>query len=101
MIEKKKKSRRRKNRTGSYSIVIIVLLLLGVISVKCVELKNKNDSLKKQEAALEEKIQKETDRAEEIEELSKRVQTKQYAAEVARDQLGMVYPGELMYRAKE
>ena len=101
MEERKKKNRRRKNRTGSYSIVIIVLLLLGVISVKCFELKNKNESLKKQEVTLEEKIQKETVRAKEIEELSKRVQTKQYAAEVAREQLGMVYPGELMYRAKD
>lgn len=101
MIGKKRKSRKHKNRTGSYSIVIIVLLLLGVISVKCVELRNKNESLKKQEAALEEKIEKETVREKEIEELSKRVQTKQYAAEVARDQLGMVYPGELMYRAKD
>lgn len=101
MAGKKKKSRRRRNRAGSLSIVVIVLLLLGAISVKCIELKNKNESLKKQEAVLEEKIEKETVRAKEIEELSKRVQTKQYAAEVAREQLGMVYPGEIMYRAKD
>ena len=100
MIEKKRKSRKHKNRTGSYSVVIIVLLLLSVISVKCVELKNKNDSLKKQEAALEEKLQKETVRAKEIEELAKRVQTKQYAGEVARE-LGLVYPDEIIFKKND
>ena len=100
MAEKKRKNRRRKNRTGSLSIIMIVLFLLGAISIKCIELKNKNESLKKQETALEEKIEKETVRAKEIEELSKRVQTKQFAEEVAREQ-GFVYPNEIIYKKNE
>lgn len=101
MAEKKRKNRRRKNRTGSYSIIMIVLFLLGAISIKCVELKNKNESLKKQETALEEKIEKETVREKEIEELSKYVQTKQYAEEVAKEQLGMVYPDEIIFKKND
>ena len=101
MVEKRKKSRRHKNHAGSISIVLIVLLLLGAIGIKCFELNNKNESLKKQEASLEEKIRKEAVRAEEIEELSKYVQTKQYAEEVAKEQLGMVYPDEIIFKEKE
>ena len=101
MVEKRRKSRRHKNRTGSISIVLIVLILLGAIGIKCIELNNKNESLKKQEASLEEKIRKETVRAEEIEEMSKYVQTKQYAEEVAKEQLGMVYPDEIIFKEKE
>lgn len=100
MAGRKRRNRNRKNRAGSVSIVVIILLLLGTISIKCVELKNKNESLKKQEAVLAGKIQKETLRKKEIEELSKFVQTKQYAEQVAREQLGMVYPGEITYKKK-
>lgn len=101
MAGRKRKRGRHKNRAGSVSIVVIILLLLGTISIKCIELKSKNESLKKQEAALEEKIQKETVREKEIEELSKYVQTKQYAEEVAKEQLGMVYPDEIIFKEKE
>lgn len=95
-----RKRRRRKNHAGNISIVVIVLLLLGTISLKCVELRNKNENLKKQEAVLSGKIQKETMREKEIEELSKYVQTKQYAEKVAKEQLGMVYPDEIIFKEK-
>lgn len=98
MAGRKRRNKRYKNHAGSFSIVLIVLFLLGAISIKCMELKNKNESLKKQEIALEEKIEKETDREKEIEELSKYVQTKQYAEEVAKEQLGMVYPDEIIFK---
>lgn len=101
MAGRKRKSARHKSYAGSVSIVVIILLLLGTISIKCIELKSKNESLKKQEAALEEKIQQETVREKEIEELSKYVQTKQYAEEVAKEQLGMVYPDEIIFKEKE
>ncbi len=100
MAEKKRRNRNHRNHAGSISIFIIVLLLLGTISLKCVELRNKNENLKKQEAVLKGKIEKETLRTKEIEELSKFVQTKQYAEQVAREQLGMVYPGEITYKKK-
>lgn len=100
MVGRKRKSRNRKNHAGSISIVVIVLLLLGTISIKCIELKNKNESLKKQEAVLAGKIEKETVREKEIEELSKYIQTKQYAEQVAKEQLGMVYPDEIIFKEK-
>ncbi len=101
MAERKRRSRRYKKHAGSVSIVIIVLLLLGTIGIKCIELKSKNESLKKRESALEEKLEKETVRKKEIEELSKYVQTKQYAEEVAKEQLGMVHPDEIIFKEKE
>lgn len=101
MAIRKKKNRRHKNHAGSISIIVIVLLLLGTISIKCIELNSKNESLKKQEAALDEKIRKETVRQKEIEELSKYVQTKQYAETVAKEQLGMVYPDEIIFKEKD
>lgn len=100
MVGRKRKNRNRKNHAGSISIVVIVLLLLGTISIKCIELKNKNESLKKQEAVLAGKIEKETVREKEIEELSKYIQTKQYAEQVAKEQLGMVYPDEIIFKEK-
>lgn len=78
-----------------------MLLLLGIISIKCIELRHKNELLKKEETVLKEKIEKETIRAKEIEELSKYIQTKKYAEEVAKEQLGMVYPDEIIFKEKE
>lgn len=78
-----------------------MLLLLGIISIKCIELRHKNELLKKEETVLKEKIEKEAIRAKEIEELSKYIQTKKYAEEVAKEQLGMVYPDEIIFKEKE
>ena len=43
----------------------------------------------------------EEQRSKDIEELGKYVQTKKYVEEVAKERLGLVYPDEILFKAKE
>ena len=49
-------------------------------------------------ASLSAQIDAETARAEEIEEYRKYTQTKAYVEEVAKDKLGLVYEGEILFK---
>ena len=52
------------------------------------------------EIALEEQIAAEEKRAQEIEEFRKYTKTKKYAEEVAKDKLGLVHEGEIIFKEK-
>ncbi|MBD5444641.1 MAG: septum formation initiator family protein, partial [Lachnospiraceae bacterium] len=49
-------------------------------------------------AQLQEEIDAEIARTEEIEEYGKYTQTKKYVEEVAKDKLGLVYEGEIIFK---
>ncbi len=96
-----KKKKRSSGRAGRISIIIVILVLLGSLGVESMKLQKENEKYKKEEAALKEDINKETIRQKEIEELSKRVQTKQFAEEMAKEKLGLIYPGEIVFQEKD
>ena len=50
--------------------------------------------------ALDAQIEKEQNRTLEIEELGKEVQTKGYIEDIAREKLGLVYEGEILFKSK-
>ena len=64
-------------------------------------LQQKNESYRQQEEELLAQIAEEEERAEEIEELKKYVQTKKYVEEVAKERLGLVYEDEILFKAEE
>lgn len=79
-------------------VSMVVLILTGVVAVDSVELRQKKEEYAAKEAALEEQIEAEQQRAEEIEEYRKYTQTKAYVEEVAKDKLGLVYEGEIIFK---
>ena len=87
--------KKRQNRLGMFLVLTVVLMLLVVVSFKSVELKQK------QEKALQEQIDAENARTQEIEEYRKYTQTKKYVEEVAKDKLGLVKEGEIIYKPKD
>ena len=58
-------------------------------------------TVKQAEQALQEQIDAEEERAEQIEEYRKYTQTKKYVEEVAKDKLGLVNEGEIIYKPEE
>lgn len=98
-----KMGRRKKFRKHLSTLAIagVVLLMLVFVSVASMGLKVQN--MKKQ-ARIEELnalIEAEEEKAEEIEEYSKYVQTKKYAEEVAKEKLGLVYEDEIIFKAED
>lgn len=93
--------KKRQNRLGMFLVTIVVLMLLVVVSINSVGLRQKKESYLERERALQEQIDAEEERSEQIEEYRKYTQTKKYVEEVAKEKLGLVNEGEIIYKPEE
>jgi len=99
VIQNTGKKKKRKN--GLKIIAVAVLVLFAVITYSSVELQAEKRALEKQKAELEEQLQTEQERSEELEDKKAYMQTVRYIEEVARKVLGLVYPDETILRPEE
>lgn len=93
--------KKRQNRLGMFLVLMVVLMLLVVVSLKSAELRQKQETYAARDRVLQEQIDAEKARTEEIEEYRKYTQTKKYVEEVAKDKLGLVNEGEIIYKPDE
>lgn len=93
--------KRRQNRFGMFLTGVVVLMLVVVVAVRSSDLKQKQAVYAEREAVLEKQIEEEKARTEEIEEYRKYTQTKKYVEEVAKDKLGLVYEGEIIFKEED
>ncbi|MDD6491777.1 MAG: septum formation initiator family protein [Firmicutes bacterium] len=98
MARKAAYRKKRQNRFGMFLVSIVVVMLLVVVAFNSIELTAKKEAYQQKENALREQIAAEEERAEEIEEFEKYTHTKKYVEEVARDKLGLVYDGEILFK---
>lgn len=95
------RQKRKQNRFSIMLVGIVVLILTGVVAVRSIELNEKKAVYEEKIALLEEQIAEEQQRAEEIAEYKKYTQTKKYVEEVAKDKLGLVYEGEIVFKEEK
>ena len=88
---------KRQNRLGMFLVSVVVVMLL-VVYVNSFLLKQKQDTYKEREAELDELIAAEEQRTTELEELRKYTQTQAYIEEVAKEKLGLVKEGEIVFK---
>lgn len=93
--------KKRQNRLAMFLVTMAVVMLLVVVGIKSIELREKQRVYAAKEIALEQQIAAEEKRAEEIEEFRKYTKTKKYAEEVAKDKLGLVHDGEIIFKEKK
>ena len=74
----------------------MMIVLIG----DCRNVSQQNKDRIAQEAELQELIQEEDERAEEIENLAKRVEEQEYIEYVGRNNLGLAYEDEILFRAR-
>ncbi len=86
--------RKRQNHLAMFLVTMAVLMLLLVVGIKSIGLQEKKRIYAAREIALEQQIA-------EIEEFRKYTKTKKYAEEVAKDKLGLVHEGEIIFKEKE
>lgn len=101
MKKMRRRSRKNSNFRGMCCISAVVLILLVVFSVQSHSMKQKNALYKEELAQLEKKIEAEEARTEEIEELKEYMQSDEYAEQVAKDKLGLVYKDEIVFKPEE
>lgn len=93
--------RRRQNRFSMFLVTLVIVMIMAVVAVKSIELREKLDGVMQKEQTLDDLIAAEENRARRIEEFSKEVQTKGYIERVAREKLGLVYEGEIMFKEED
>ena len=97
----KKRVRRRARRTGLGLIAVMVLMVCGIVTFNRQTLDRANIKAAARIAELNDVIDQENEKAEEIQEKKAYVQTKKYIEEMAREKLGLVYKDEIIFKADE
>ena len=90
--------KKRHNRFGMFLVTTVVVMMLVVVAIKSIELQQKLETYQAKELLLHEQIEAEQERTKEIEEYEKYTQTKKYIEEVAKDKLGLVHEGEIIFK---
>lgn len=92
--------RKTSNRLISAVICLLVVAICIVFYSRGNELKAQNEEEKAQIEQLQAEIEKEEQRTEDLKEYSKYVNTKQFVEDMAREKLGLIYPGELIFKSE-
>lgn len=95
---RKQMGRYRQNKTGVLCISCIVFLLLAGMSTQIFRLYQKNEALKEKESQLVSQLESEQERQEEIQSYESYVTTPEYIERIAKTKLGLVYPGEIIFK---
>lgn len=98
MARKAAYRKRRQNRLAMLLVTTVVLMMMLVVTFKSVELREKRQFYRDREEALLKEIEAEEARSVEIEEYGKYTQTKKFVEEVAKEKLGLVYEGEIIFK---
>ena len=98
MARKAAYHKKRQNTTGMRLVTTVVIMMLIVVMVNSVELREKRASYLAREETLMQEIEAEQARTEKIEEYEKYTQTKKYVEEIAKNKLGLVYEGEIIFK---
>ncbi|MBO5229101.1 MAG: septum formation initiator family protein [Lachnospiraceae bacterium] len=97
-----RKQERKKSYKGNILVVyIVVLLLFGVVMVGSRSLHAKDEEYRQREAALQTEIDEQLAIQAGLKKYDEYTHTKKYIEEVARTKLGLVYPDEIIFKAKE
>ena len=93
--------KKRQNRLGMTLVTIVVIMLFAVIMIKSIDLKAKKAAYDVKEVTLEQQIEDEKARTEELIEYEKYTNTAKYVEEVAKDKLGLVYEDEIIFESED
>ena len=96
-IDSDYKLRKRLNRIKFVASIVVVVVICVMLNYKKLSLEKEQVSCEKQLAMVKEDYEEEEKRIKDIQQFRAYVQTKQYAEEVAREKLGLVYPGEIIF----
>ncbi len=83
---------------GMLLVTTVVVMMLIVVMVEGIELTEKRETYMAREEVLMQAIEAEQARTEEIKEYEKYTQTKKYVEEIAKNKLGLVYEGEIIFK---
>ncbi len=94
----RKKKTGKKSRTTELSITVVLCCLVGVLTVKGISLQQKVNANASRITSLDNQIEEEKQRTDEITALKEYMQTDEYIEKTAREKLGMVKDNEILFK---
>ena len=88
----------RQSKIGLFLIFMIAAFIITASSIKNISLHNESAELAIMERALQREIEEADQKALNLENLGKYMQTKKYVEDQAKDKLGLVYPDEIVIK---
>lgn len=101
MVKGRRKIKYQKKAQNRFSMALATTVMIAIVAgvlVKGFELRTQLQEYEKTKASLQEQIDAEESRTQELEEYSKYTQTDEYVEKVAREKLGLVKKGEIIFR---
>ena len=98
MAKKAAYQTRYHNKAAVYIVLGTLLIFAVVLFVNCHSLNEKKERLLKEQFLNEQEYAEEQARTSELEELEKQTQTMKYYEQIAKEQLGMVYEDEIIFK---
>ncbi len=83
------------------TVSCVVLAMLLVVTIKSIELREKNESYDQELVALNQQIKEEEDRTEEIEQYSAYIDSDEYIEQIARERLGLIGKDEILFQSED
>ena len=93
--------RKKQSKICTSIIIFSIILLAASVFVKSMSLMEQKEELEVQAAELTSQIEDAREEYAELEEKEEYMKTKKYVEDVARNQLGLVYPDEIVIRPEE
>ena len=101
-MRRKKQKPSKKSIVGISVVAIFFTVLVAVffrVQTQKIEAQNAEDE--RRIAELNEELESEQARSDEIDEYGKYVNTKQFIEDMARERLGLVYPDEIIFKTEQ
>ena len=98
MAKKAAYQTRYHNKAAVYIVLGTLLIFAVVLFVNCHSLNEKKERLLREQFLNEQEYADEQERTSELEELEKKTQTMKYYEQIAKEQLGMVYEDEIIFK---
>lgn len=99
--EKRVKKNRRHTRIGLLSIAGFVCVFLIIFLIANNNLKSKSAENQAKIEELQESIEEQKKRSEDLDEQKEYKKTKEYIEKIAKEKLGLVYPNEIIFKTNE
>lgn len=93
--------RKNENRLSMSMAFLAIIMIIAVVGINSISLRQKQAKYIAREQELQQQIDAENARTEELKELETYTKTKKYAEEVAKDKLGLVYDNEIIFKEED
>ncbi len=97
----KKKAADKKKKRTTFAIVLITALLAGFLFFQTSRLQRTEEGYRRREAELSSELEVENRKTEELKKQGVLIRSLKYIEQIAREKLGLVYPGEILVEPEE